>query len=170
MASYVRFDPGLTKVPDGEAEDVQAIQSMFTALINGDFEKHGKRDKQPWCGRILTKKTVGHSYPVTHAKTLGLVKGKLVVPENLPEHLRQSMFSKGGEYPVLMRYSTNHHDVGTEVSDLPMTVYRDLLICKRITRRRQGQQQSRYLMSMEIDSLRGQVTEPRILSSTHRCK
>jgi hypothetical protein len=99
---YIRYDSGVTDVPDGEAEEMETTRNMFTKLINGDFEGHG------------------HCYPVTHAKTLGLVKGKLIVSDNLPEHLKQSMFARPGEYPVLMRYSTNNHNVGTADPSTPM--------------------------------------------------
>ena len=51
----------------------------------------------------------------THARTQGLVKGKLVVLDNLPQHLRQSMFTRAGEYPVVCRYSSEPGDPGLDV-------------------------------------------------------
>ncbi len=51
----------------------------------------------------------------THARTQGLVKGKLIVPEDLPKHLKQSMFEHGGEYPVVCRYSSEPGDPGLDV-------------------------------------------------------
>ena len=52
----------------------------------------------------------------THARTQGLGKGKLTVPDDLPNHLKQSLFEHGGEYPVVARYSSEpgdpDHDVG----------------------------------------------------------
>lgn len=53
----------------------------------------------------------------THARTHGIVKGKLIVPDDLPKHLKQSMFTKGGEYPVLCRYSTEPGDPGLDVCE-----------------------------------------------------
>ena len=52
----------------------------------------------------------------THARTQGIVKGKLVVTDNLPKHLKQSMFSKGAEHPVVCRYSSEPGDPGLDVS------------------------------------------------------
>ena len=94
--NYLRYSPAITKIPETEAEDIQAIIKAFTVVINGDFNQHG------------------HSYAATHARTLGVVKGKLVVSDNLPKHLKQGLFATGGEWPVVMRYSTVGHDVGTD--------------------------------------------------------
>lgn len=52
----------------------------------------------------------------THARTQGLVKGKLIVEHNLPKHLKQSLFADGGEYPVACRYSSEPGDPGLDVS------------------------------------------------------
>lgn len=51
----------------------------------------------------------------THARTQGLVKGKLVVLDDLPKHLKQSMFEHGGEYQVVARYSSEPGDPGLDV-------------------------------------------------------
>jgi len=52
----------------------------------------------------------------THARTQGLVKGKLIVEHDLPKHLKQSLFADGGEYPVVCRYSSEPGDPGLDVS------------------------------------------------------
>lgn len=54
-------------------------------------------------------------FPGTHARTQGLVKGKLVVPDDLPQHLKQSFFEHGGEYPIVARYSSEPGDPGLDV-------------------------------------------------------
>jgi hypothetical protein len=47
-----------------------------------------------------------HAFRATHVKTQGLVKGTLTVLPNLPQHLRQGLFSEPGkEYPVIVRYA-----------------------------------------------------------------
>lgn len=51
----------------------------------------------------------------THARTQGLVKGKLIVEHDLPKHLKQSLFADGGEYPVFCRYSSEPGDPGLDV-------------------------------------------------------
>jgi len=48
-------------------------------------------------------------YGGTHARTQGIVKGKLIVGEH-PPHLAQSLFSKPAEYPIAMRYSSEPGD------------------------------------------------------------
>lgn len=52
----------------------------------------------------------------THARTQGIVKGTFVVSDDLPAHLKQGeLFAKGGEYPVVARYSTEPGDPGLDV-------------------------------------------------------
>ena len=51
----------------------------------------------------------------THARTQGIVKGMLIVEEDLPKHLKQSMFEKAGEYHVVCRYSSEPGDPGLDV-------------------------------------------------------
>jgi hypothetical protein len=46
-----------------------------------------------------------------HAKSHGLLHGKLTVAENLPEVLAQGMFAQAGTYPVVMRLSTTPGDI-----------------------------------------------------------
>jgi len=58
---------------------------------------------------------LGSYLPGTHARTQGLVKGKLVVPDDLPKHLKQSLFEHGGEYQVVARYSSEPGDPGLDV-------------------------------------------------------
>lgn len=38
-------------------------------------------------------------------KTQSILKGTLAVPDDLPSHLRQGLFSQGGTYPVVARYA-----------------------------------------------------------------
>lgn len=47
-----------------------------------------------------------HAFRATHVKTQGLVKGKLTVLPDLPEHLRQGIFAEPGKtYDVAARYA-----------------------------------------------------------------
>ena len=59
-----------------------------------------------------------HGYTGTHARTQGIIKGKLIVSDDLPEHLKQSLFEKGGEYDVVARYSSEPPDPGLDVGIL----------------------------------------------------
>lgn len=50
----------------------------------------------------------------THPRTQGLVKGKFIVGD-LPPHLAQTeLFSKSGEFPIAIRYSTEITDLGID--------------------------------------------------------
>lgn len=51
----------------------------------------------------------------THARTQGIVKGMLIMDDDLPKHLKQSMFAKGAEHPVVCRYSSEPGDPGLDV-------------------------------------------------------
>jgi len=59
--------------------------------------------------------TQANTYPGTHARTQGIVKGMLIVDDGLPKHLKQSMFAKGAEHPVVCRYSSEPGDPGLDV-------------------------------------------------------
>lgn len=51
----------------------------------------------------------------SHARTQGVVKGKLIVPNDLPRHLKQTLFDHGAVYPVVCRYSSEPGDPGLDV-------------------------------------------------------
>ena len=57
-----------------------------------------------------------HGYTGTHARTQGLVKGKLIVSDDLQKHLKQSLFEEGGEYEPVARYGSEPPDPGLDVS------------------------------------------------------
>ena len=51
----------------------------------------------------------------THARTQGIIKGVLIVPDDLPKHLKQFMFEHEGEHVVVCRYSSEPGDLGLDV-------------------------------------------------------
>ena len=61
----------------------------------------------------------------THARTQGIVKGILIVPDDLPKHLKQSMFEHGGEHAVVCRYSSEPGDPGLDVRLFPQSLYQE---------------------------------------------
>ncbi|KAG7001437.1 hypothetical protein G7Y79_00031g065520 [Physcia stellaris] len=94
---YLRWDAeGVEKIPPNEAEDIQAVADMINAIQKAQWNNHR------------------HCFSGTHARTQGLVKGKLVVSDDLPRHLKQSLFEKGGEYPIVARYSSEPGDPGLD--------------------------------------------------------
>ena len=52
-----------------------------------------------------------HAYRPVHAKSHGVLLGRLEVLPNLPEPLAQGIFATPGNYPVIMRFSTNPGDL-----------------------------------------------------------
>lgn len=96
---YIRWDAvGVEKVPPNEEDDIKAVADMFNDIQ-----------------RVFFNKT-RHCFSGTHARTQGIVKGKLIVPDDLPQHLKQTeLFSTGGEFPVACRYSSEPSDPGLDV-------------------------------------------------------
>lgn len=44
---------------------------------------------------------------IFHAKSIGLVKAKFIVPDNLDPHLRVGFFASPGEYPAYIRFTSS---------------------------------------------------------------
>lgn len=96
---YIKFSEDIEKKPPNEDEDVQAVADMINVIQKAQFNMHR------------------HCYSGTHARTQGLVKGKFIVEDDLPKHLKQGeLFAQGGEYPLVARYSTEPGDPGLDVS------------------------------------------------------
>ena len=53
----------------------------------------------------------GHAVRSVHAKSHALIEAALEVPADLPGPLAQGLFARAGNYPVVMRLSTNPGDV-----------------------------------------------------------
>ena len=122
--NYVRWDdPEVEKTPPAEEADIKTVVEQINGVQMAMWNMH----RHAYSGessleilsisRRLEKRLTGSG---THARTQGVVKGKLVVPYDLPKHLKQSMFAHGGEYPVVCRYSSEAPDAGLDVR-LPLT-------------------------------------------------
>ncbi|EPE36826.1 Heme-dependent catalase-like protein [Glarea lozoyensis ATCC 20868] len=93
---YIRWDSeGVQSIPSNEAEDIKAVAEMINSIQRTQFNK------------------ARHCFSGTHARTQGVVKGKLIVGD-LSSHLAQTLFSHPGEYPICMRYSTEPGDPGLD--------------------------------------------------------
>ena len=101
--NYLRWDtPGVEKIPPGEEEDISAVADQINLIQTTHYNK------------------TRHSYGGTHARTHGIIKGKFIVLDDLPQHLKQTeLFEKGGEFPVVCRYSTEPGDPGLDVCHKP---------------------------------------------------
>ncbi|MCJ1325949.1 hypothetical protein MMC10_002612 [Thelotrema lepadinum] len=93
---YIRYDSGVEEIPPNESEDIQAVAEMINHAQKAMFNK------------------TRHGYTGTHARTQGIIKGKLIISDDLPKHLKQSLFEKGGEYDVVARYSSEPPDPGLD--------------------------------------------------------
>lgn len=87
--AYLAFDaPGVETVKPDEQEKTQRIKEIMERMQKRNFDLHRK------------------AFRVTHVKTQGIVKGKLQVHPDLPEHLRQGIFAEPGKsYDVAARYA-----------------------------------------------------------------
>jgi hypothetical protein len=85
--AYLEWNsPGVETVRPDEHEKALQIGETMNKMQQHNFDQHR------YCFRA------------THVKTQGIVKGALTVLPDLPEHLRQGMFSKPGvKYDVAAR-------------------------------------------------------------------
>ncbi|KAI9714353.1 MAG: hypothetical protein M1820_000314 [Bogoriella megaspora] len=96
--SYVRWNTkGVEQKPLDEDEDIQKVIEQINTIQKLQYNVHR------------------HCYSGTHARTHGIIKGKMIVSNDLPPHLKQTeLFSKGGEFPLAARYSTEPGDPGLD--------------------------------------------------------
>ncbi|KAK4933932.1 hypothetical protein LTR66_015813, partial [Elasticomyces elasticus] len=86
---YIKWDAeGVEHEMPGEKEKIKEVSDQFNRFQMMNFNEHH------------------HCLRGTHLKTQGCVVGKLVVHDDLPEHLRQGMFKRPGSYDLIMRYSS----------------------------------------------------------------
>ena len=72
--------------------------------------------------RYIAEKTFadgGHAIRPVHAKSHGILEGYLEVDEGLPSELAQGLFAKPGDYPLVMRFSTNPGDILDDSVSVP---------------------------------------------------
>jgi hypothetical protein len=87
--AYLPWDaPGVETIKADEEEKIERIKETMERMQKHNFDLHR------------------HAFRATHVKTQGVVKGKLEVRSDLPEHLRQGIFSEPGKvYDVAARYA-----------------------------------------------------------------
>jgi hypothetical protein len=92
-AAYVRYDDSVeVKHPDEQKtfDEIEAVMRRLGLLMNDRYR---------------------HAVRPVHAKSHGLLKGEFKVDGNLPEPLRQGLFSRAGAYPAIVRFSTTPGDI-----------------------------------------------------------
>ncbi len=83
--SPVRYSDSIEQSRPDEAEVIERIIAAMTRESG------------------ITAERYGHAVRASHAKSHGLLKGELVVPEGLPPELAQGLFAAPRSYPALVR-------------------------------------------------------------------
>ena len=91
--AYVPYSDSVEVVQPNEAEDTAETIAVFDKLRTLTFEKHR------------------HALRDAHAKSHGIVRGTLTVPEGLAPELAQGLFARPGTYDVIARFSTSPGDI-----------------------------------------------------------
>lgn len=114
--NYIRWDAeGVEKIPPHEEEDIKAVAEQVNGIQRRLYNQHRHAfGGKPIPGHTCCARSV-NCFQGTHARTQGVVKGKLIVQNDLPKHLKQTLFDHGAEYPVLCRYSSEPGDAGLDV-------------------------------------------------------
>ncbi|WP_279358351.1 catalase family protein [Methylobacterium indicum] len=93
MPSPIRFDSSLEVVQPDEDEVQAEMIRVFRKI------------------QETTLKDYGHAVRGVHAKSHGLLTGRLTVLPDLPPTLAQGLFAAPGSYDVVLRLSTNPGDI-----------------------------------------------------------
>ena len=69
-------------------------------------ETHAKIVQVMTDGQHISREKYGHSVRISHAKAHGLLKGELIVSDDLPAGFAQGLFQPGARHPVVIRLAT----------------------------------------------------------------
>ena len=101
MQAPVRYSPGVEEVKPDEAETIEGLNRTFDTILTRVAEDSG------------------HAVRSVHAKSHGILEGKLTVDAGLPPELSQGLFAKSGEHRIYMRMSTIAGDILPDAVSLP---------------------------------------------------
>jgi len=87
------YDSTFEQVPEDEAETTRELMETLRTILD------------------TTSQDYGHAVRSVHAKSHGLLQGELHVIAGLPPELAQGLFATPGNYPVVLRFSTNPGDL-----------------------------------------------------------
>jgi catalase len=97
----VPYTPLIETFQPDEDDTINAIDSVFDDILK------------------TTSEDYGHAVRSVHAKSHGILTGKLEVLADLPAELAQGMFAKPGSHKVYIRLSTNAGDILPDAVSLP---------------------------------------------------
>lgn len=89
----LRFEPSFEQIPDDEAETIRELSDTMRSIMETTYQDYG------------------HAVRGVHAKSHGLLEGRIEILANLPPALAQGAFAKPGVLPIVMRFSTNPGDI-----------------------------------------------------------
>lgn len=98
---YVAYGPEVEQKQENEEADIQHIVEYMAQTHTQVFDKHR------------------HAVRDAHAKSHGFLKGILIIPENLPNHLAQGIFAHPGYYDVIVRLSAASGDLRSDKTPAP---------------------------------------------------
>ena len=93
LPTPLRFTPSMETLEENEAETNASLIEQLGKISQTTFEHSG------------------HAIRSVHAKSHGVVRGKLTVLDALPPELAQGLFAKPGQYAVALRFSTLPGDI-----------------------------------------------------------
>ena len=88
MPNYLLYSPDVEQPEPDQQETFQKIVDLMTE------------------GQNLTREKYGRPIRISHAKAHAILKGKLIIREDLPMELAQGLFSTPGSYDVLVRMAS----------------------------------------------------------------
>jgi hypothetical protein len=92
-ANPIRFDPSMEHIASNEAETQAALIDTLRSISETTFQHSG------------------HATRSVHAKSHGVLRGKVTVLPGLPPPFAQGLFARPAEYDAVMRFSTLPGDV-----------------------------------------------------------
>lgn len=87
------FQPAFEQIPEDESETSKELAETLHAIMETTFKDNG------------------HAHRSVHAKSHGLLRGRVTVLDGLPPELAQGAFAKPGTMQAFMRLSTNPGDI-----------------------------------------------------------
>lgn len=101
MPTPVRYAPSVETIAPDEAETVAGLKAQFKTILD------------------TTSQDYGHAVRSVHAKGHGIARGTLTVHDDLSPELAQGLFARAGDYPAILRFSTNAGDILDDSIRLP---------------------------------------------------
>lgn len=89
----VRYNPSIEQVDEDESKTIATVVDLMKSINETTFKDYG------------------HAVRSSHAKSCGLLQGKLRVLDGLPARFTQGLSAKPAVYPIVLRLSTQPGDM-----------------------------------------------------------